>query len=171
MNDTASTADDGDHYARPSLDIARDRIGILLDAFQEEAGLTQTFVGKIARGNDPKFTRTYLENDFGFRSYDTVNSRLSAIWPLSLAWPDEVPRQRPAGVSAEDLDALRKRAEANAAKYAGEIEALKLSGVTDDQIADLPVIRRALIAAELIQIATAGHDAEAETSKQEAGNG
>lgn len=171
MNDTASTAADGDAYARPSLDIARDHIGLLLGAFQTETDLTQTFVGNIARGNDPKFARTYLEKDFGFRSYDAVNSRLSAVWPPCVAWPDGVPRLPPARLEADALEALGKRAEANAAKAAEEIAALKSSGVTDDQIAGLPVSRRALIAAELIQIATARHDAEAQPTKKEAVNG
>jgi hypothetical protein len=146
---------DADGYAIPSLDVARARIGRLLGVFQIEAGLTKTSAGHIARGNDPKFARTYLEKDFGFRSYDTVNSRLSAIWPPSLAWPDDVPRQRPADISADDLALLRSRMEPVKKRADEDLDALKVSGADAEKIAAHPSYRLSQIAAELIEISSA----------------
>ncbi len=97
-------------YARPTLDIARDQIGNLLDRFAELTGYPPTLVAKLARG-EPKFAKLYRTIDFGFRSYDTVNSRLSALWPADQPWPEGIPRQAPAEIEPEVLADLSARAE------------------------------------------------------------
>lgn len=97
-----------DRYARPTLDIAREQITMLLDAYQDATGFSPTFVGRVARG-DPKFARQYLATGFTFRSFDLVNSRLSAVWPEGLPWPAEVPRQAPGEVEPELLEKIRER--------------------------------------------------------------
>ena len=97
-------------FAKSSLEIAREHITILLVRFGEITGYPPTLVGRLARG-EPKFARSYLVNDFGFRSYDTVNSRLSALWPTGVAWPAGVPRQAPAEIEPEVLADLAARAE------------------------------------------------------------
>ena len=96
-------------FARTSLEIAREHITILLVRFGEITGYPPTLVGRLARG-EPKFARSYLVNDFGFRSYDMVNSRLSALWPTGVAWPAGVPRQAPAEIEPEVLADLAARA-------------------------------------------------------------
>ncbi len=96
-------------FAPPTLDVARARITALLDGYREATGLPPTFIGILARGGDPKFCRNYLTNDFGFRSYDAVNSRLSAVWPAGVAWPQDVPRLAPAKIEPKLLAELDKR--------------------------------------------------------------
>lgn len=96
-------------FARPTLDVARERITALLDGYRAATGLPPTFIGILARGGDPKFCRNYLTNDFGFRSYDAVNSRLSAVWPEATPWPADVPRLAPAKIEQKLLDELHKR--------------------------------------------------------------
>lgn len=96
-------------YAPPTLDVARQRITALLDGYRAATGLPTTFVGILARGGDPKFCRNYLSNDFGFRSYDAVNSRLSAVWPKDTPWPADVPRLAPAVIEQKLIDELHKR--------------------------------------------------------------
>lgn len=97
-------------FAKPTLDIAREHLTILLGRFGELTGYPPTLVARLARG-EPKFARSYLENHFGFRSYDTVVSRLSALWPTGAAWPAEVPRQAPAVIEADVLAELAARDE------------------------------------------------------------
>lgn len=105
-------------YARPTLDVARERITVLLETYRAATGLPPTFVGILARGGDPKFCRNYLTNDFGFRSYDAVNSRLSAVWPEGTPWPADVPRLAPAQIEQKLLDELHKRLKRMAAQAA-----------------------------------------------------
>lgn len=87
-------------FAPRTLDTARQNLTALLQAFERETGLAPTYIGIVARGGDPKFCRSYLENDFGFESYDVVVSRLSALWPEGAEWPDGVPRLAPAPIEA-----------------------------------------------------------------------
>lgn len=96
-------------FARPTLDVARERITVLLETYRAATGLSPTFIGILARGGDPKFARNYLTNDFGFRSYDAVNSRLSAVWPEGTPWPADVPRLAPAKIEDQLLAELHKR--------------------------------------------------------------
>ena len=95
-------------YARPSLDVAREQITTLLETYRNATGLSPTFVGRVARG-DPKFARQYLETGFTFRSFDIVNSRLSAVWPEGVPWPAGVARQAPGEVEPELLAKIRER--------------------------------------------------------------
>lgn len=96
-------------FAPKTLDVARERLTTLFDAYRVHTGLAPTFIGIIARGGDPKFFRSYMAQDFGFRSYDTVVSRFSAIWPDDLPWPADVPRQAPAAIEPEMLEELTSR--------------------------------------------------------------
>lgn len=96
-------------FAKPSLDLAREHITALLETYRIATGLSPTFIAILARGGDPKFARHYLTKDFGFRSYDAVNSRLSAVWPEGTAWPEHVPRQAPAKIEDQLLTELHKR--------------------------------------------------------------
>lgn len=89
-------------FPPPSLDVARQNLTALLEAFERATGLAPTYIGIIARGGDPKFCRSYLEKDFGFESYDIVVSRLSALWPENAAWPEGVPRLAPAPIEARE---------------------------------------------------------------------
>lgn len=104
-------------YAPASIETARDHIAKLLDGFAAATGFPRTFVSKLARG-EAKFGRIYQTIDFGFRSYDIVNSRLSALWPSDAPWPAGVPRQAPAKIEPDVLAAVAARLEkpAHAAK-------------------------------------------------------
>jgi hypothetical protein len=101
--------ENGTPFAASSLSIARSHLSVLFDAYRAFTGLAPTYVGALARGGDPKFYRSYLEQDFGFRSYDTVVSRFSAVWPADLPWPADVPRQAPAAIDRGTLDELTAR--------------------------------------------------------------
>ena len=94
--------------SRPSLAVARQHIAVLFAAFARATGAPQTAVARLARG-EPKFARIYETTDFGFRSYDIVNSRLSALWPDDVPWPDGVPRQSPADVEPEAVAEVKAR--------------------------------------------------------------
>lgn len=97
-------------FAKSALETAREHLTILFARFGELTGYPPTLVARLARG-EPKFARTYKTSDFGFRSYDIVVSRLSALWPTGAAWPSEVPRQAPAVIEPEVLADLAARAE------------------------------------------------------------
>ncbi len=102
-------------FARPSLEIAREHVAVLLERFGALTGYPPTFVAKLARG-EPKFARQFREKDFGFRSYDVVVSRMSALWPKGAEWPAEIPRQEPAKIEPEVFAEIEARAERLRAK-------------------------------------------------------
>lgn len=94
--------------APPTIDVARDHVGRLLAAYQEATGFPKTFCAKVARG-EPKFAKIYMSVDFGFGSYDAVNSRLSAVWPAGAPWPAGIPRQAPADMPEQILAEIARR--------------------------------------------------------------
>ena len=97
-------------FANPLLDTAREHISTLFEQFAGHTGYPPTLVGKLACG-EPKFPRSYRTANFSFRTYDTVVSRLSALWPTGAPWPAEVPRQAPAVIEPEVIADLAARAE------------------------------------------------------------
>lgn len=96
-------------FAPNALDVARDRLTALFDAYRSYTGFSPTFVGKLAVNGDPKFAKSYPSANFSFGTYDTVVSRFSAIWPADLPWPESVPRQAPATIDPETLADLHAR--------------------------------------------------------------
>ena len=94
--------------SRPTLTVAREHIAMLFEVFARATGAPQTAVARLARG-DPKFGRIFETTDFGFKSYDVVNSRLSALWPAGVPWPESVPRQEPADVEPEAIAEVKAR--------------------------------------------------------------
>ncbi len=99
---------ENDTFAPPAVQIARENITALIDAIRAETGLSLTAAFKWACDGDPKFSSQYLVNNFSFGRYDTMVSRLSAVWPEGLAWPRQVPRQAPADLLPEDIEAFHR---------------------------------------------------------------
>lgn len=103
-------------FARPAIETARSHIAALFDAYLEATGLPLTFVARMAVNGDAKFAKTYPTANFSFGTYDAINSRLSAVWPIGAPWPLGVPRQAPAEIEPEVLDELNARMSKLAAK-------------------------------------------------------
>lgn len=102
-------------YAPPMIETARDEIAAILVAFQTATGLPVTYANTFACNGDPKFAAKLRENNFKIGTYDTINSRVSAVWPDDAAWPEGVRRLAPAEISAEDMAELTARLEKIAA--------------------------------------------------------
>lgn len=92
------------NFAPPTREVAQRQMARLLRAFEEATGLPQTVIGKIAR-DDTKWLREFGKRDFLFGTFDQVNSRISAVWPDGVAWPEDVPRQAPAPIGPEGQNA------------------------------------------------------------------
>lgn len=117
MSDTEQTH--ASDFAPASIEIARAHIGHLLAAYQGATGFPKTFCAKVARG-EPKFADLYQTIDFGFRSYDAVVSRLSAVWPEGTPWPEHIPRQAPAEIPEDLLASIREREDRMGARGEGQ---------------------------------------------------
>lgn len=109
-------------YAKSGLETARDHIAALFLAYQNATGLSATFVASVATAGDPKFGKTHREKNFTLGTYDTIVSRLSAVWPNDAPWPESVPRQAPAEIESETLAAIAARMSKPAARVGGETE-------------------------------------------------
>lgn len=110
MNDLSNIdTDTGAPYAPPALEAARGHIGRLVDAFREATGFSTSFVAAFARKGDTKWLTNYLHQNITMGTYDQVVSRLSAVWPDDVAWPDGVPRQAPSTEADEWMTQMRER--------------------------------------------------------------
>lgn len=113
-------------YAEPFIAIARRHIAALLDGYRDATGLPMTFVARMAGKGDSKFAKTFQTSNFSFGTYDAINSRLSAVWPLGAEWPAGVPRQAPAEIEPEVMAEL----EARLSKIAGMTSAASAHTLT-----------------------------------------
>lgn len=67
-----------------------------------------SILGQIVK-NDGNWVSDYRSKDIRIGTYDRVVSRLSAIWPDHVAWPDDVPRPEPAQIEpAAAADAAQR---------------------------------------------------------------
>lgn len=87
-------------FAPPTIEIARQQARKLIYTLQEATGFPDTFIAKVARG-EPKWWAKLDEIGMTFGSFDMMVSRLSAVWPDDVAWPEDVPRQAPAEIGPE----------------------------------------------------------------------
>ena len=59
----------------------------------------RAFLGRLARGGN-----------FTFDTYDKIVQRFSAVWPATVPWPEQVPRQAPAEGMEEHAEEVGRRA-------------------------------------------------------------
>lgn len=94
-------------YAPTLTDTARGNIRSVVSALMDATGLTETYLSKFLRG-DSAFLKRLPETSMNLRTYDDVMARLSAAWPVGLAWPQDVPRLAPVALDDEDRRELEE---------------------------------------------------------------
>ena len=88
-------------------EILVERMDRLMAVLQRQ-GLSQTFLNDVTRG-DRAWTRDYRNRDPRVGTYDLVFARLSGIWPVGVAWPEDIPRPAPADIAPDILADVRAR--------------------------------------------------------------
>ena len=83
-------------YAPTLRETTISRLNRLTDMLSE-AGMPPSALGRIVK-NDANWVSDYRNRDIRVSTYDTVLARVSAIWPAHLAWPEDVPRPKPAEI-------------------------------------------------------------------------
>ena len=78
---------------------------MLFDEFVRITGIPTTLLSEIV-SDDRAFVSRYQRSNMTFATYDRVAGRFSAIWPITAAWPADVPRPEPIEIPTELRDQL-----------------------------------------------------------------
>lgn len=84
------------NYAPPMVGIMRSHMERLFDTLSEGTGMSVTGLSEVI-ANDRVFrSKLSARRSFNVTTYDSVVSKFSAIWPGTIPWPADIPRQAPA---------------------------------------------------------------------------
>lgn len=86
-------------YDPTSIEVARQRIDAVFDAFVAATGIPKTPSSEILAGDRAFIGRLHRFN-MTFATYDMVVGRASALWPKDKPWPEGIPRPMPDVVPA-----------------------------------------------------------------------
>ena len=97
-----------EQHPKPLVETVREHIAAIFSAYTAATGTPPSVASKLVCG-DPKFPKSYLKFNISVGTYDRFVSRFSACWPEWADWPAAVPRQAPAQIEADELEAIRAR--------------------------------------------------------------